>query len=251
MRDGYDVYPLHIDELGRDVAADQPLRYHSLPGWVGDLELHCNDWTSGAADAPGLVGFGMRSPLISQAFSWCSAELPLFCFGVNNNAATRLTPTRGRRSFVTRADWRPIGGLTAADAQCQTEARAANLPGTFLAYLATTSAAAASRFDAAGPAWVRLDGAPLTRPGQLPGVGRFEVPPSLDAFGKRVAKSIWSGASAATAPGTLASTCRDWTTSDASASALFGALEHLDAEILFSPRAEPCSASRALLCLER
>jgi hypothetical protein len=51
-----------------------------------------------------------------------------------------------------------MGGLAGADAKCQARANAANLPGTYMAWLSTQDAWPASRFTHWNSWYVRVDG---------------------------------------------------------------------------------------------
>jgi len=102
-----------------------------------------------------------------------------------------------------------FGGLAGADALCQAAAQDAGLPGTYLAWLSTSTVNAKDRFTAAR-GWVRPDGLPFADSmASLTALQNF-YPPALDAHGKNVGAIILP-------TGTLANglktslTCLNWT----------------------------------------
>ena len=119
------------------------------------------------------------------------------------------------RAFVTSTTT-PIGSLGSlanADAICATRASAAGLPGTYRAWLSTTTVDAASRL-AGARGWVRVDGRPFTDTvAALTSSGRVWYPLRLDEFGNDV-----GSAPVATATGPMGTrstsnsgTCNDFT----------------------------------------
>ena len=86
-------------------------------------------------------------------------------FEVTSGDATRddAAPLAGNRAFVTSTLQTPVslGGLPGADALCTDRAHGVGLPGTFVAWLSSSTTNAPDRL--AGRGWVRLDGKPFAR----------------------------------------------------------------------------------------
>jgi hypothetical protein len=173
------------------------------------VDATCADWT--ATDV--MTSEGGRSDsgstyMYSMSVYDCVQRIS--CFGVDRNVPVDLHPQPypyGRHVFVS-APFTIGGGLPAADAQCQADASAAGLPGTFRAALATTTASAATRIGSLAGTWRRPDGIVVTHQGldQLPLLSAVNV----DASGTAI-RVAWTyvGALSWTEIGT--STCADWT----------------------------------------
>jgi cysteine-rich repeat protein len=204
-------FPPNQTELGTTVS-DTPVGLGN-PG-AGD----CEDWTSTSAAA----GFFSAGDPGGGSGGWdgaasgiaCGASFRLYCLQRDFNSILRVTPTPGRRAFVSADPWVPSGGLAGADAVCQSDAQSAGLTGTFRALLATSSASAASRFSTSGTPWVRLDGIPIvTTPTDL-AAAQFIAPLQLTSqFVYLINDGGWSGSASPQMAGTLASTCNDWQSS--------------------------------------
>ena len=78
-----------------------------------------------------------------------------------------------------------LGGLAGADATCAARARAAGLPGTFVALLSTSTVNARDRLGQSS-GWARPDGRPVADTQADLFAGRLLYPPKLDEFGKTV-----------------------------------------------------------------
>ena len=148
--------------------------------------------------------------------------------------------------FVTNNLYRSDVGVAGADASCNAEAAAAGLPGTYRAFLSTSSEPAASRF-LGSRGWVRPDGEIVVTGGitALYSQGAL-VPIALTADGvdlRGTVRSVWTGTSRS---GAFAATCSDWTVADSS-SATIG---NLQACVGFSDFMVPamCSESHRLFC---
>jgi hypothetical protein len=102
-------------------------------------------------------------------------------------------------------------GLPAFDTECQNEATAARLSGTFLAARATTTASIASRFVMTTP-WVRRDGTLIAPTAQAMFDGSIRLSTvNQAADGTYMTLSYYSTGAAPTATGTNQSTCMNWT----------------------------------------
>ncbi len=150
----------------------------------------------------------------------CNATFRIYCLGKDFSSPLTFTKASGRIAFASTASFLPGGGLAAADAQCQADAAAAALPGTYRAMLATSTASMASRFSTAGTPWVRLDGIPLvaTASDMFTTGGSLLAALDLTSAGTFLLNyGGWSGSANPQNAGTLATTCNDWTTTSGNA----------------------------------
>lgn len=87
--------------------------------------------------------------------------------------------------FVTSTEYSPAGlTLAGADAECAARAAEASLPGTYVAWLSTSTVDAESRLGTAR-GWVRTDGLPFADlRGELLAFGQVLYPPRLDEWGR-------------------------------------------------------------------
>jgi hypothetical protein len=138
-----------------------------------------------------------------------------------------------------------FGGLSAADAFCANDAAAAGLPGTFVAFLSTSTVDARSRL-AGSRGWVTPDGTPIadTVESMLDG-NRVFNPADQFADGTRSAGiSLWTGSSQA---GRFAVACADWTTSAVSVS---GNSSYLRSALISDGSTISCNANHRIRCFE-
>ncbi len=128
-------------------------------------------------------------------------------------AAKSVTATFARPNiaFVTSATTTgAMGGLAGADALCQGAAASGGLPGTYRAWLSTSTVDAATRLGAGG--WKRTDGLPFTNSVAELTAGIIYYPLRLDELGNDLF-SVTAFTSTTTL-GTLqagADTCGEWT----------------------------------------
>lgn len=211
LLDGRFAYPPNLDAKGDEVSGYV---------WTGDMS-DCAGWTSTTAG-----GGDMGDPNLggSGAFiyggSSCNASNHLYCAETSQRAALPALDVSGvRLAFLARgslesfADYvvDPGVGLSGLDAQCQTEASLAGLSGTYKALVATTSATAASRFNASGAPYARTDGVKLSDSGaQFFAAGpKYPVNVTADGFEYFGNNGVWFGASDLNSIGT--DTCNNWT----------------------------------------
>ncbi|HUS30968.1 MAG TPA: hypothetical protein VMZ53_20805 [Kofleriaceae bacterium] len=139
--------------------------------------------------------------------------------------------------------------MTAADATCGSEAAAAGLPGTFVAFLTSSSVPDVRARFAGSRGWVLVDGTPVgtTMDAML---DQYAVLNAVDmlADGSRFAsnQSAWTGMLEDGKVDTTA-TCNDWTTSSAAASGQGNVLRN--ATLAFG-NPLPCDMPRHLICFE-
>jgi hypothetical protein len=189
---------------------------------TGVASTTCADWTqtTGTDATTGLLTATDASWTSSSSLSAaCTGPSRLYCFGTGKQMVVTPPSVAGRRAFYSR----PVtigGGVADLDAECQADADAASLGGTFHAFVATTSATAISRFDTTGPRWVRLDGVPLAPMAADLATG-LRVPLNLYADGTPYmvpfgAAKAWTGATDPISPADGAHNCMDWTSTSPS-----------------------------------
>jgi hypothetical protein len=175
----------------------------------------CADWTN----PNGMMQIGSATDAWPSWTEWfsvpCAQSRQLYCFGVDSSAPLSITPAIGRLAFVTNGFWRSGGGRASADAFCQMEADIANRSGTFKALMATSTESAASRFDLAGPPWVRADGIPIAAQGSSPWDG-VQTGINVTLAGTYTAGFAAVGALSPNDTAILSRNCDDWTASNSS-----------------------------------
>jgi hypothetical protein len=151
--------------------------------------------------------------------------------------------------FVTTATVTPgsLGGLASADAVCQSTAVAASLPGTYIAWLSTSTTNAIDRL-AGSRGWVRTDGVPFSdRPSDI-AAGLIWSPISLLADGSEQAFDASSVVTGTVAAGTVANAtnCSGWTAM--SGFAEVGSLDHTIGGWTDNLASSSCSAASRIYC---
>jgi hypothetical protein len=167
------------------------------------------------------------------------------CFGVDHAVPVTTTVATGRIAFVTTAFFVASGGIGAADALCASEASGASLPGTYKAFMSTTTVAAASRFNLNGAPWVRTDGVPLMN--SAADLGTWSLLTAVDrkADGSLSQGYAWTGNPGANAP---AQTCNDWTTASM---AVLGVLHVVtESSSYWTSFQNGCATNASLICLQ-
>lgn len=209
--------PIRIDEFGDDVAGMNTLAVFTGSNADGTESAEtCSNWSSASGSIFGAQGMadsgGDRA--VNVGSTSCNATRRLYCFGTDRSATIAPVQKTGRLAFVTSASWRPGSGIASADSLCQSEAAAQQLPGTYKALLATTTASMVSRFDVTGAPWQRVDGVRLAETAPTffsrPFLGSFL---NLTADGSTYygSTNIWTGSNSMTAPGAgVNDTCADW-----------------------------------------
>jgi len=181
----------------------------SLRRWVGAVL---------AVTACGRIGFGSPADELadagsadgSQADGWPAPDAtPPAADGAPLDASPLPNAV-----FVTSAWYAPasLGGLAGADGICQDLAQAAGLPGTFVAWLSTSTVDARDRL-AGARGWARRDGKPVADTLADLTAGRILHPPRVDERGAEVGTGAEYTVTATMAEGTLdgSGTCADFT----------------------------------------
>jgi trimeric autotransporter adhesin len=143
---------------------------------------------------------------------------PTACVGGDGRCAPGCTHTEDpdcvepNRMFVTSTTFTGnLGGVDGADLKCAERARAAGLPGRFVAFLATTGQSPFTRLAGAS-GWVRTDGRPFGNTAEDLRQGRGFFPPLLDELARQVPPTdfVLTGISSPSGEPDPNNTCNDW-----------------------------------------
>jgi hypothetical protein len=263
---GQIFYPARLDESGRDLVDAFETSMFFVPVATGTNNLGARtpdtagDWTSTTARFT-------AGDAVATTHDWTlkfsvDATQPahLYCFGTDFDQPLTLTPLTTKRSaFVSSGTFAAASGLAAADAQCQSEAQAASLPGSYRALLATTALAATdpSRLDLSGAPWVRIDGAPWVTTAADLAAGHVLTSLNVEAQGNYGGYlPVWTGAvdpKTKSAAFPAKQSCTDWSSNAASDLALAGLGAYSNSMFWNAVgNARPCNDNQNhLYCLER
>ncbi len=264
LRRGELWYPIRYEEDGGGGTGDHEVVTGLNPLLEPSAGFTCDDYTTmpdGQRVAFARAGSVSRNALSQSANARCNFPQAFLCFSIDHDTPLAAPADTGRLAFMTEAVWTPGGGLADADALCQLEACEAGLTGggadcgadpgtdrTFLAFLESDDALAATRFDAAGADWVRSDGARWLATGSLATAESRRIVPEtglvLLADGTFATGSphVWTGVTT----GDTTATCTSWTAS--AGDAAFGSAENVFFEMRTGTR--PCDRTARLYCLE-
>jgi hypothetical protein len=122
--------PASLDENGAPTSG--PVVTGTAVDGRGDATLDCGDW-SATATGTAIAGTTQGTTGVWTYFTTvpCGSSAHLYCFGVDRVAAVAPPTPHGKLAFLSDGPFAVGGGLGAADAQCQSEADAADLPGMF------------------------------------------------------------------------------------------------------------------------
>ena len=251
ITDSVMYYPPTLDEHGvRVVAIGERLgnlRVYTGTTDGGQLQgSTCGDWTDSSA-MPNVATYGAPTFTLRQwtshTITACINTDRLYCLGTGHTLGLPpIVPRSGRIAFVI-ATATLTGGLADADNQCQSAAQAAKLVGAYRALLSTTTDSAASRFNATGPTWVRIDGIPIADTAADLLAGRLSAPLNVNANGSYQSGRAWTGSNRPDAMGS--ETCLDWTSTSSDDEAWTGRTN--DSSLGFWHGAlQRCNAPRSL-----
>lgn len=253
--------PIRLNESGVDVSAGVAPGASTLTVFTGTLGdgtvatgSTCADFTDSGANARRGEVSGGPVTWTARQNSNCSTARRLYCFQVDHAAALVPSPTSGKIAFVSTKGFAPGPGVgvAGADALCASNATNAGLAGTYKAFLATTTASAASRVTLA-PLYVRPDGIPIATGATLAAGSALDSGIWQRADGTYVPATgdlVYAGASSPSAAGTGASTCDDWTTTT-STTANIGADTFADPTWWNLAANGACTSQLAVYCLEQ
>ncbi|HTR53055.1 MAG TPA: hypothetical protein VMJ10_20310 [Kofleriaceae bacterium] len=214
--------------------------------------LNCSDWTvqSNGEQVAGTLTWNAGIDALGNDSTACAGNDPILCFQIDHTMAVTLHPAPfpvGRYIFTSTNPF-PMTGLAAADAQCQNEATAGNLPGSYVALLATTTQSASDRVGGLAGLWRRADGIVVSRTGL--DTSLLDAAVDVDATGAVVDNAVWLGASSATALGDATTTCMDYSTTTNTTTQYV--IYSYNAELLsfVGGGSSECSAGVHLLCAQ-
>lgn len=203
-------HEVHSDEVDLVATGTSALGYND-PG------MNCNEWandiaatvTAGVMDATGDFW-------TSFSAANCGRPMRIYCFGVDQSVAVSPAAGTGKLAFVSEAPFLSTETFVGGDALCAQEARAAALPGSFLALLGTTGFVAAWRFAETRTAgWVRVDGVNIKAAGSDLFEGSLLAPLNVTSTGHYLRNNMVLTGSAT--PFTFATpdeNCQNWTITD-------------------------------------
>jgi hypothetical protein len=152
--------------------------------------------------------------------------------------------------FITHARFSgALGGLAAADAQCQTSAKASGLPGVFRAWISDDATDAYDRVTGAGPWYTTHDQLAFSTKTSLRHAPASELLDEAGGYTDGAAPTrAWSGSdSAGVATG---DNCDGWTNATADATATTGSALRSDANWGGGDDALHCDDKAQLLCFQ-
>lgn len=202
------LHPIWLDEVG-GLHSAFIVTTGSDVGGVYDTIGDCNGYST----TNGLVASGVTSAtgraFTRNLFGDCATPQRLYCLGVDFARDLTPTPVVGRYAFLSIRPCDAGTGRASCDAVCQTDA--SGLPGTYLSALALTTESVASRFDATGLPWVRVDGIQLAPTAAAFLTTRPPLTTALYRDGRVSDTSAWSGVPQGQTFEALATfNCNDW-----------------------------------------
>jgi hypothetical protein len=248
--DGHLLVPFNVDATGGG-----PPPYSDV--WTGTtndgtydaVNGACSDWTSQVG--MGEVGFHDRSIPFATTTSFydCASPSHLYCLEVGHNAPVAPTRTNDRFAFMSTYTTSDIG-LAGFDAQCQADATAAGLPGTYLAAVGTTTQTARSRFATNSP-WQRVDGTRVSKSGDA----MFDGTRLVGFIDQKANGTALTDATYVIAvrtggrPDVLpTATCNDWTTTTGNFDG--GTMNSVGFDEFWGMALIPCNVTVRTLCLQ-
>jgi hypothetical protein len=246
------LVPLNVDASGGG-----PPSYANVwtgtnsDGTIDSANGTCGDWTS--QNGSTTVGFQNRGvPFTSTTGVYaCANSAHFYCVEIGHNAPVAPSRTTDRFAFMSTYTYGDIG-RAGFDAQCQADATAAGLPGTYLAAVGTTTQTAASRFATNTP-WQRPDGTRVSETGDAMFDGtRLIGFIDQKADGTRLTDvtyvvSVRTGGRPELLP--LANqTCDDWT--NAAGTVDVGTMQCISYSEFWTGGSISCSGMLRMLCLQ-
>ncbi len=147
----------------------------------------------------------------------CNSPARLYCFQIDHQKSVEAGFPASRKAFVTKGSPRPDMGIDEFDDQCAAEALAAKLPGSFKAFVSSTTEAAASRFDLTGLTFARMDGVPIVESAaDIADATSLDVPIDQHADGTTIENTnqhVYTGSVSPSTVATDAESCDNWTIS--------------------------------------
>jgi hypothetical protein len=221
------VTPQHLDLTWGDSCGPDQNDFAVYEGTIGNWYSHTKKLctTSGALGASDLTPAATSSYYLVVALSATSegsygknsagAEIPA---GLSTCRATQSTEACAwTRVFVSSISYSAnLGNLAGADANCQALADAAQLGGTWRAFLSSSAASAATRLSHSILSYRRIDGALVATSGASFFSTTHVNPIDRDEHGAQLFNvEVWTGSGGS---GVGSGGCADWTSSDSGGS---------------------------------
>ena len=140
-----------------------------------------------------------------------------------------------------------LGGVEGADAICATRAAAADLPGTFKAWVSASDAAARDRLSHGEAPYLRTDGVQVADDWADLVDGSLDAPMSRDENGAAVEDDAWTGT---LATGAASTSCSGFTSSSAANAGVCGSTTASDGTWTDNI-VPPCYLELRLYCVEQ
>lgn len=195
------LYPIDVDENRTRIDATQ------TEAWTGNNTLgphYCSDWTTAlAAETGGASRVG--GPIVTTVTTSCNTPQHLFCAEFARTAIVTVPPSTARVAVVLSHTLSPLATMGDADGECQADAVANGLAGSFLAVQHRASAPVQSRLLDTNAPWRRVDNILLAPSGTALFNGS-----SLDTFINQMADGQPSNFLMPSMDATLAN-CNEWT----------------------------------------
>jgi hypothetical protein len=243
------LYPIRLDEQGDDLLGANVVTATGGDGtYVGVTD--CGGWTSAVGDARRAPSDALGESFTTVYDATCDVSIRIYCFGIDDAIDVAIDlPPPGRRAFATATSVPASSGLAAFDAQCQEDAEAAGVPGTFSALVSTTTTPASARFDLGGEPWSLLNDVPVVlNAADLAVVdGTLIAPIWLSATGvDQGGGSVWQGSVQPALEALPDTSCGDWSVT--TGEALVGSRAR--SAQWWATTTQLCTESRRVLCLE-
>ena len=245
------LHTIHIDEFGNSIGNNIGIGELVATATLSDGSLagsgNCGDLSS----TTGMIAMGAayragRSWASSGYSVPCTMTSRLFCFGVDRVTPLVVPPQPGRLAFIT--PWTKGGGITSADLKCDTDAANAGRLGNFRAFMATSTATAATRFSTTGSRWVRVDGIPVAdTPEDLLLDNNTRAPINVMLDGTFTTSEAMTGADSPGAP--TSGSCMDWTSTSTTLTFLLGD-STASGPAFFAENTRACASISMIYCLE-
>jgi hypothetical protein len=236
------LYPLRRDENNNEVLG--PVLTGTLPD--GSSSENCVEFTSTSGTELALLGFTDGSTTIwtNGSEGPCNGSYYIYCLQADLSNPVAAPPSSNPKMFLSTT-YTPAGGVPTADTRCQNDAAQHGIPGSFIALLSTTAAAATSRLTLSGVPWVRVDNVEVTSD-----FATYDGTPSVTADGSHVLQlSVFAGATAPFVKSQSGTeSCNDW--GNNGTSALTGVSARGLPGETFGGGSSPCAQQR-VYCFEK
>ena len=222
-------YPPKLDEAGREIAKG------NIASCANGGEFFCNSSPVCGPDGQEYTANVGRMCWGQTDHSWelagtcgdgCGLAMHLLCLGTDYKAQVTLPalPPSAKIAFVGPV-LKGNSTVAGADALCASEAKNANLPGTFLALITPTGMTAASRFTLSAGPYHRPDGLPIAATANDLFMGKIAAPIIQSASGRYISggNDALTGGTTPFEVGVDANNCRNFTSNAAGDRTITGA----------------------------